>query len=331
MNFFSAWNDYYQPQKITTIIKNENFSSANEKLNITSGNSYIYNCYFHDMTAYDAGAIFYETPTSYLLVEKCSFLNCSSDHYTAAIRVRGGNCVLAFICGQKCKSDLNDGFCSVSYDSLIEINSIYDSSISSCQTNGSHINYHEKGMIHVKSVNLSHNSAVKTSALCCIPSKYNKQTKIGSDISYCSLSNNTATNEQCIRLNGEINASTCFQIMYSNIVNNNANNTIYSRGKTEIIGSCILNNLSPCFYTSGSSSKITLFRCNADITEKTGSANVQESEIAYPFINVVTFFETGNCKNLFVQDQFKSKCQTQYQRNLIPRKVLITFLFFLLI
>ena len=60
--------------------------------------------------------------------------------------------------------------------------------------------YHYSGNIYIKSVNLSHNKASERSPLSCEPTKINEETNHGSDVLYCSFSNNTVTNQQCIYL-----------------------------------------------------------------------------------------------------------------------------------
>ena len=60
--------------------------------------------------------------------------------------------------------------------------------------------YHERGHVYIKSVNLSHNKANYNSALYCEQNKINEETNHGSDVLYCSFSNNTATTQHCIYL-----------------------------------------------------------------------------------------------------------------------------------
>ena len=56
---------------------------------------------------------------------------------------------------------------------------------------------------------------------------------IGNVISYCSFANNTATKQYCIILSNEYNTETCKnEVRTSNIIENKANRTIYSRGET---------------------------------------------------------------------------------------------------
>ena len=127
-----GWNDYYDKDTtFETKHENEDFNSTT--LLPKEGDSYIYNCYFYDLTAENGAAILYSLSGSYLLVEKCSFYHCTSTQNTAGIRVSSGNCIIAFSCGQNCFSQENDGFCSVTSYSQREINSVFDSSISHCE------------------------------------------------------------------------------------------------------------------------------------------------------------------------------------------------------
>ena len=110
-----SWEEFYgsiiHEPKIN--FETKKFTSEDKPLNITSGNTYVSNCYFYCLSAYDGGAILYSFDNSYLLVEKSYINNCTASHYTAGIRVTKGNCIIAFVCSQKGYSGSNDGFCSI--------------------------------------------------------------------------------------------------------------------------------------------------------------------------------------------------------------------------
>ena len=96
-----CWDYYYDYNDISfeEKIENKKYTSETGTLSLTTGNIYVYNCYFYDMTA-DYGAAIYSTQTSNLLVEKCSIYSCTSIKLTAGIRVTKGNCIIAFVCSQ---------------------------------------------------------------------------------------------------------------------------------------------------------------------------------------------------------------------------------------
>ena len=144
-------------------------------------------------------------------------------------------------------------------------------------------------------MNLSHNKASYFSALSCDPNIINEETNHGSDVLYCSFLNNTATKQQCIYLINVNNGKCTHEIKNSNIIENKATYTIYSRGNTDIISSCILNNGDPCFYTENSDSNITLYFCCFDSMEKSGSGFVTSHGSTTTFIHGLTFLETGSC------------------------------------
>ena len=187
--FLNYWNDYYrnieQPENLgETLFSDITFDTQKGSLVISSGNAYVYNCYFEKLTAYDGGAILYSVSDSYFLVEKSYFSQCHSSHYTAGIRVTKGNCILAFVCGQKGNSNQNDAFCSICDDTQRSVNSVFDSSISNCEAKAQFTMLHQYGKVYVKSVNLSHNKVEYTSAIRCLPNKINEETKHGSDVLY---------------------------------------------------------------------------------------------------------------------------------------------------
>ena len=131
----TAWNDYYpandDPIEINTY-SSLTFNSNSKTLSPTTGNSYVFNCYFSDMTT-NGGAILYSALNCYLLVEKCTINNCKVTENTAGIRVTKGNCIITFTCGYNTKAEVNDAFSAVHSDANRKINSVFDSSISHCE------------------------------------------------------------------------------------------------------------------------------------------------------------------------------------------------------
>ena len=297
-----SWSDYYSNIAQPTgknFYSNDLFSSGGPAISPTAGNAYVFNCYFHDMTATNGTAILFSLAGSYLLVEKCTIYNCKVTVYTAGIRVPAGNCIVAFVCGQYGYSDHNDGFCSICDDPTRTINSIFDSSISHCEAKNWYIMFHAYGHVYYKSVNLSHNKADYGSAFRFEPNKINEKTKHGSDVLYCSFSNNTSTTQFCVIVSNQHDTSSRHEFKNCNIIKNRAINTITSRGKLDIISSCILNNGDSCFYTESSESIITLYSCSVDNTKQSGSGFVTSHGSTNSFIHGLTFISTGVCKASF--------------------------------
>ena len=231
-NLSNSWEQYYSSESINEQRENKEYSSKNQTLLPKEGNTSIYNCYFHDMTAECGGAI-YASNANNILVEKCSINNCKATQNTAGIRVTAGNCIIAFTCSQYGRAAVYDGFCSINNDYLRTINSVFDSTISHYEAKHSYIMVHQ--YVYIKSVNSSHNKANYTSALRCLPTKIDAETNHGSDVLYCSFSNNTATIHQCIQMNNKYNSSCLHEIQNCNIIGNKATNTIYSKGKIKYL------------------------------------------------------------------------------------------------
>ena len=59
-----SWGDYYN-DTIHKHYENKRFAFGDKSLFITSGNTYIYNCYFYKLTAENGGAIHYSVKGSY--------------------------------------------------------------------------------------------------------------------------------------------------------------------------------------------------------------------------------------------------------------------------
>ena len=185
---------------------------------------------------------------------------------------------------------------------------------------------HYSGHVYIKSVNLSHNKANSCSAIRCYPNKINEETKHGSDVLFCSFSNNTATSQHCILFDDHESANN-HEIKNCNIVENNSPKTFFSRGETNIYQCSFLNNGDPCFCTEGANSKITINSCYTDSFQEDISISYIQSEKTHPFIVALTFYETGECHNLFVQFYPTIKCGTCEHRNLFLHKILLKCLY----
>ena len=328
INLDYSWNDYYNNNQFDSLFNHITYST--ETLKPAEGNTYVYNCYFHDLIA-DYGSAINSTKGNNLLVEKCSFLDCEATIDTSSIRVMSGNVIAAFICGQNGKSTKNDGFSTFWSDGNRKISSFYDSSISHCTSGNTYTIALAYGFVHIKSVNLSNNKAALYSTIGCLPNcVLNEKESLGGVISYCSVFNNTATKECCIRLE-YYGSRKSHEIKRSNIMNNKGKNIIMSKGETKISDCSILDNGNPYFYTNDENSTITLFDCNTDNINGEGSGSFTQIQTTNPFIVALTFFETGNCHNLFVQFPNTKKCQTPVEKNNLRFKMITPSLFIFLL
>ena len=270
----SDWIDYYsnitQPSnEYETFFSYLTLDSRNKTLQLTTDNSYVYNCYFHDMsvgTSVYGAAILFSKTGSNLLIEKCSFFYCTAAEHTGAIRVNGGNVILAFVCGVRCKANRDDSFFCSNVDTTIEINSVFDSSVSYCEAKSWYTMVHRYGIFNMKTVNLSYNTAYEFSISALYPNKANDEGYC-SFINYCSFSNNTATTNYGIYLNKGSGTSFKHEIKNSNIIGNQGPNTIYSIGETNIYHCTFFNNENPYFTAANSESRIILMSCYSDSSD----------------------------------------------------------------
>ena len=318
-----SWNDYYTSISISKSYEKEEFTST-QKLEPNTGNTYVYNCYFYDMSSsLDGGAIVYSLDKTYLLIEKCSFFNCRTDTHTAVIRVTNGNCIIALTCGYKGFSPNNDGFSSISISSN-SINSVFDSSVSHCQAQKRYIMYHHFGFINIKSVNLSHNTAYECSTIGFEPNQNDEETKNSAVLSFSSFVNNTA-NYRCLYLgrDQDITINMKHEFKQSNVIENKGIDIIYSNGDTKIYQCSILNNDNP-YFTHTDDSQIILMNSTTDNAQDSG--NIIKTETTNSFILALTFIETGDCHNLFIHFCPSIKCRTP-ERNFFVHKTLFKCLF----
>ena len=321
------WNDYFDSSIICDErFENHKFSKANNHLNVTSGDAYVFNCCFYGLTAKDGGGILYSVSKSYLLVEHCTLNNCTATRNTAGILVSGGNCIIAYVSSEKGFAGKNDGFCSINTDKERTINSVFDSSASKCEALIDYTLAQAYGHIHIKSVNLSHNIANQRSAISSAPNKIDVKTGLGTDISYCSISNNTARTSHCVFLAFYDSAKKHY-IQNSNIIENNANYTIYFREEATLYHCSIIHNGNPCFYTSYENSKIILKICyQDDLSTLSVLGTVSETEKQEKFIHSLPFYVANKCALNFYQCT-----ENSFLRNLYIHKIIIPSPFIFLI
>ena len=265
-------------------------------------NVWISNCYFYDMSNNvgngHGGAIYWTVAGGKILIESSTFFSTNAKYY-GAICIYNGNAVFNRICGYKCSSSNNVCFSTIQGSSRT-INTVHDSSVAYCVASSYYTMYHYYGCIDIKSVNLSHNKASSYSALTCRPSSTNGGT-YGTNISYSSFSNNTASSQWCIYLRYSNSVAKQYEINNSNIIENSGDQTIYVYyGELTMRKTCMMNNKKATyyFYLRQSGVKCTLIDCSIDNTDKTGSGSLSRTGSTDSFINGLTFISTGDCKNI---------------------------------
>ena len=290
---FTSWDQYFSSKiPINDVYKHQKYSSQESSLSPNNGNTYVFNCFFSNMSSDYGAAIFYITNSNFL-IEKSIFINCRVQNDTAAVRITGGNIIIAFVCGNNNKA-YNDGFCAIHSDTNREINSVYDSSVSFCEALQANIMFHSYGYVYFSSVNLSYNKAEYQSALTWKPRLVNSETKRGSDVLYCLFSNNSATIDQCLRLNNEYNTECKHQIKKSNVISNKGKNLINCIGETDLIACYIKENKNqPVF-----SGNITLFNCCVSEDQYSGSTP-KIALTGSTFINSFTLIRSNDCHIVF--------------------------------
>ena len=318
-----SWENYYNTKyNIEENYFNTKFSTSDKSLNITSGNAYVFNCLFLFMHESSGGAILFSQAESNILVEKSSFINCTASADTGSIRVISGNSIIAFTCCQNGYAKNNDGFCSIAAgNSNREIDSLFDSSISRCTAENSYIASHQYGFIHIKSINLSNNQARIVSSLNCCPNQIDSKTDFSTIISYCSFSNNTATASRCIRISCSYKPECKHSMADSNIIENNANETIYISGEISIYHCSFLGKADHFFQFETANSKIYLIFCYTEnFNDKVSSlVSTIGDQISNEFTHLLPFYVTGKCINSFHYCSENSILLNHYfQKTIIP-------------
>ena len=325
-----SWYSYFDkeelPDGILTSV-NLTYTWQNQTLALNKCDAYIYNCLFQDMySATNGGAISFSKDKSKLLVEKCSFINCTAEEDTAAIRIQYGNFALSFVCGFSCKAKSYDCFSSSFGDSNRNLNLIHDVSVSNCEATSGFTMVYRYGYIQAKSINLSSNKATWYSALTCYPNA--NKNGIGSHISYCSFSNNTAKDFD-VYLNNQYNTECKQEITCCNIIHFKGDNAIRCNGQINIIHSCIIDNKGPYFYTDNENTNIQIKCSHLDRFSFRGNGSVIQTSKDEPFILALPFISTGNCVNIFDNANNLFHCSIQRKDNHLIYKTFIhsSFLF----
>ena len=288
-----SWNDYYKESiEIEEEYENITYSNETKTFPAVLGNTYVYNCFFCNLTDDIGGALVYSRSASSILIEKCSFYYCSATAYTGAIRVTGGNTILAFVCGFNCSSQNSDGFDAIHSDRQRTINSVFYSSISVCHANTVYIMFHRNGNVRFESVNVSYNFAESISSLQCSPISYN-EIEMKGFIEHCSISNNTAKSKICL------SSTNTTEVKNSNIILNEGPYVISTSSEMTMIKCCIQGNKdTPVF--SGS---IKLCDCSVS-TDQLKNSNINiESIGSKSFINELSFISTGKCRTTIYHNQ----------------------------
>ena len=230
---------------------------------------YIKECHFGPINSASNGGCIAFTSTSEdsrLLVEFCIFEDCHSNSNGGSICMtysgtEGGSCVINKCCASKC-SALSGGLGHFVYTYLYNdgdhLNQVQDSSVINCNadkgTGQGTLNL-QRGIIMIKTVNLSQNSCSQYCPLYCAPFSISSFTACS--VSFCSIRGNTANTAYGLDFyNGAKH-----ELSNSNLIENDikgSNGLIYCYGQLTIDECTILeNSATPMFYCYSGSVTIT--------------------------------------------------------------------------
>ena len=294
------WDDYWDDlQKIEPIKFDQKGGSSITLTNPT--NIYVSNSFISETKSEANGGAIYLLATSdhKLLIEETYILSCSAQSQGGGIFMRNGNGILSKVCGISCTAINSRSFSSFDFTSNQQtINKIFLTTVSYCNTiesvNGLTLR-HLYGNPVCNSLNSSFNECYRCSALY-IQSSSNCQI----EISFSSFTNNIATSSRCI----ESRVASSTTINSCNIISNSQVDTnfglLYFDSDAEFHNISILGNKGkPIFETK--SGQIELIYCtiedNQFLTKGSPLITSNLDPPQGPFINPVTFFETGYCIN----------------------------------
>lgn len=297
--YMQAWDDYY-PDITEDITEYANKTYTNdERLATNEANVWISNSYFHDMASASSGGAMYVSSCMHLLCETTTFANCMTSMSGAAIYVGRGNTVLYKVCGTGCTSSDLYGFAyiDVSNNEWAMMNYVIETSVISCTSADEYMIYNAYGYVKHELNNVSCNKAEQySSAIVCIPSVCDSSTGLGTRVTQCTFSNNTAGEAYCIEFDYMALSASQYEVSTTSIVGNLGEYTVCNyRGDLEITGCCILeNNASVVFYTS---SMIVLQACCFDKFSGGGGGELTVRIITSCPLDYITFshYVTGNC------------------------------------
>ena len=269
---------------------------------------FVSNCYFDSVyhtQSGGGGAIYFNKINVRFLLEFSTFIACGTHTQGGALYIYYSNFEMRYVCAVRCNA--SDGSFAFIEAERID-NSVSYSSIAYSNSGNRYTSYHFSGYIVNQFVNMSHNIANKYSGVYCVggTSSYSQDANNnGTVISYSSFANNTAKSENCIYIRRATTGS-CdkYFILKSNIIRNNASNTITSEADLTLTihSSSILENRNPAFgCINGANCLIILQECTVSEDSFPSEASwLDTSSIGTKsFIYGLTFHVTGECVNKF--------------------------------
>ena len=339
---FYEWEDFYDKESAPNEATHSNENITNENQYIMNEMSvYIINCHFRQMnTASKGGAVSVnKLPPAKFLAEYCTFSKCSASEDGGSIFVYNANCVINKICGYECSCD-NQGCFSCIEGIKIESNKrinnyLLDSSISGCYGSQSRILKHFIGRTAIQGDNISYNKCQEYSCFDIAPDVLiDDMNNIGSQLAYCSISNNTANDQFCMRFNNAYLEETNSLISYSNILYNQQDDTLismYKSGQTIIKNTCIIQNNGFPLFGPTSANQFVFENCSVGNDQFTSISNNNikyinsESMGNEQFLNVFDFIDFHNCDTYFYFNT-RSKITFHNHKLNITEKLKITSL-----
>jgi hypothetical protein len=298
----TSWSDFYTGNPTNTFPSKEYLTGQTP-----SGTSvYVSNSLFRSIVSSVSGCALYCSSVTCFLLESTSFFSCrTSSYYGGTVFIKGDQCVFHKVCGYDCYSTYTD---STSYDQFARTdvksgasskNYVNYSSIVRCVNEYSNSIYtmrHHYGYLFYPSVNMSMNKLDHHGIVLAQDTVSNTVT---CSLTYSTFVDNIATGYSWIYL---FRGGTKYEMKSCNILRNTQGSlssygTIRTDGELMIENSCILENNANCiFYSSSSSSPITLSNCTVDSTSNNGYLTTK-NRVTKSFILALDHISTLNCNS----------------------------------
>jgi hypothetical protein len=298
----TSWSDFYTGSPTNTFPSKEYLSGQTP-----SGTGvYVSNSLFRSIISSASGCALCCSSITYFLLESTSFFYCrTSSSYGGTVFISSTHCVFHKVCGYDCCSTYTSG---TSYDQFARTD------VNSGASNKNHVNYssivrcvseyskstytmrHHSGYVFYPSVNMSMNKLHHNGIVIAQSSVSNTVT---CSLTYSTFVDNIATGYTWIAF---WNSGTKYEMKSCNILRNTQDSlstqgTIYTCGELIIENSCILENKADyIFYSTSSSSPITLSNCTVDSTSNNGYLTTK-NRVTKSFILALAHISTRNCNS----------------------------------
>jgi hypothetical protein len=318
----SEWNDFFVGSPT------HEHKGSLSRFSLSSGGAYVNNALFQNLGgSSNGGAIYCSSVSVNVLIEETLFIYCTTSEYGGALYLQiSGECIISKVCGTRCIT--TSQYCHFSYISVTAYydkrNSFLHSSVCNSVSGPRYTVEHSYGKVLFEFANFSSNKCLSETSILSLHQSTAKNTEIGFNARYSSITNNTATGRICFNVHNS--GTSCLkQIDSCNFINNTDTHRSYglinTKGKLIIKDSTILGNKGnyQVYEESGPYGSIIL-NCTIDFTSSSVTSGVTIiSSPSTSFLNKIPCLLTGECKSSY--DSFGELTVIPDQTNIKRKKI----------